>query len=258
MFNKIGFMVRTERHNEARDIVKTSISRSIARVCAASLFALCMLAVPSNSQAFKFDFTTVSDVVKKIRTAFGKIDSYQADFTITTQRLGKNSMQSGTVKYKSPDKLLVEFSQPAGQRIVSNGKTMWIYIPSMNVVAEQDLKSDSGNIIFSGTKSGLRRLFSKYHYKFAGREQPEPQPDGTKMYTLMLVQKESRSGYRTMKLWVTEQYSIARAYGETSTGKKVDILFRNVRTDANFPNGLFAFDMPARAKLIKNPMVAEE
>jgi outer membrane lipoprotein-sorting protein len=194
--------------------------------------------------------------VSRIKENFGKLDSYQANFRIVAQKRGKTIHQKGIIKYKASNKLFVEFHQPMGQKIVSNGKKMWIYIPSMNVVAEQDLKSDT--TFFSSTKSGLTRLFKKYHYRFASKEQPEAQANGTKYYTLILKQKESRSGFRNMKLWVTESYFIIRASGETSTGKKVDITFSNVKKNVTLPSGIFKFDIPARARVIRNPMISED
>ncbi len=219
--------------------------------------AAIMLLFTAGADAYKFDFTTVSDIVKKVKNRFGEVNTYQADFQIVIERLGKKTVQSGIVKYKSADKLLVEFYAPAGQRIIANGKMMWIYIPGMNVVAEQDLHSDSG-LFSAGTKSGLNRLFSKYHYRFASKEQPEKQPDGTKQYTMFLKQKESRSGFRTIKLWITEDYFISRAQGETSTGKKLDINFSNIKSNIDISNGVFKFEVPARARIIKNPMISEE
>lgn len=212
----------------------------------------------TGNSSYKFEFVTVSDIVKKVKQRFAELDSYQAGFRIASEHHGKRSYQSGTVKYKSSDKLLVEFHKPHGQKIVSNGKMMWIYIPSMNVVAEQDLKSDSGSFFSSSTRAGLRRLFSKYHYRFASKEQPEVQPGGSKMYTLYLKQKESRSGFRKMKLWINEDFIISKAYGETSSGKKVEIVFHDIKTDVNLPNGIFRFDIPSRARVIKNPMISEE
>ncbi len=228
------------------------------RLIAASFLILCIIALDSPSGAYKFEFVTVSDIVKKVRQRFSRIECYQAAFRISSEKGGKKTQQSGTVKYKSANRMLVEFDQPAGQRIIASGNTMWIYIPSMNVVAEQDLKSPSDSLFTSNTKNGLNRLFTKYHYKFASREQPEPQTDGTKKYTLMLQQKESRSGFRTLKLWVSEDYLITRAAGETSNGKKVEIDFSNIRTDVDLPNGIFKFDIPSHVKVIKNPMISEE
>ncbi len=212
----------------------------------------------SESYGYKFEFITVSDVVKKIKERFTGLDSYQADFKIVSEKAGSKIHQSGKLSYMNSNKMLVEFREPYGQRIVSDGKTMWLYIPSMNVVAEQDLKNDSGSIFSSGTWGGLKRLFSKYHYKFASKKQPEAQPDGSKMYTLFLKQRESRSGYRTLKLWVSDDYLVTKVFGETSTGKKVEILFNNIRTNVELSNGIFKFDIPSKAKIIKNPFVSEE
>ncbi|MBN2080210.1 MAG: outer membrane lipoprotein carrier protein LolA [Spirochaetes bacterium] len=229
----------------------------IGRVLTTCFAAAITIFSVSFLYAFKFDFITVSDVVGNIRKSFGAIDSYQANFTILSEKLGKTTRQTGIIKYKANNRLHIEFTQPQGQKIVSNGKMMWIYIPSMNVVAEQDLDTGSG-IFASGSRSGLNWLFSKYHYRFATKEQPETQSNGSKMYTLILKQKESRSGYRNMKLWVNERYFIVRAQGETSTGKKIEIQFTGLKINIDIPNSLFRFDIPARARVVKNPMITEE
>ncbi len=207
--------------------------------------------------SYKFDFITVGDVVKEIRSAYGSIDTYQANFTIESERHGRKTVQKGVIRFKNSDRLVMDFTQPANQKIVSNGKMLWIYIPSMNVVAEQDLKSDAG-LFAAGSKSGLNRLFSKYHYRFASKEQPETMKDGSKMYTLELKQRESRSGYREINLLVNENYFITKAEGITSTGKKVSISLTDFKTDVDLPGSLFKFDIPARARVLKNPMMSEE
>ena len=110
-----------------------------------------------NAFAYKFDFVTVSDVVNNIKKNYSKMESYPANFTIQSDKGGKKNTQTGVLRFKSSDKLLMEFIQPSRQKIVSDGKMMWIYIPSMNVVAEQDLMSDSG-LFTAGSEAGLNRL----------------------------------------------------------------------------------------------------
>lgn len=207
---------------------------------------------------YKFEFTTVSDIVKKVKSRFGEIDSYGARFKITVEYQGKKTVQTGYVKSKNPNLLAVDFYVPRGQKIVSNGKQMWIYIPSMNVVAEQDLKDDRGTVFSSGTKSGLQRLFSKYHYKFADKEQPRKMKNGKSYYTLYLQQKESRSGYRSINLWINEDFMIEKAVGVTSSNKKVTVEFSKIDTSKKYQKGIFKFDIPSNARVIKNPMLTEE
>jgi outer membrane lipoprotein carrier protein len=221
-----------------------------------AIILLSVILFSGTTWAYKFDFVTVSDVVTKVRKKFSKVDSYQANFSITSKRGRKVNRQTGVLKYKSPNKLLIEFYSPRDQKIVSDGKMMWIYIPSMNVVAQQDLKSDTG-LFGSGTRSGLRRLFSKYHYRFLSKKQPEETPQGT-FYTLFLKQKESRSGFKTLKLWINSDYMISKAQGETTTGKTITIDLSKINTQVNHPTGIFRFSVPARARVITNPMIAEE
>jgi outer membrane lipoprotein carrier protein len=205
-----------------------------------------------------FEFTTVSDVVKKVRKKFSDMESYQADFKIVSEKLGNKAHKSGRIIYKATDKMLIEFANPAGQKIVSDGKRLWVYIASMNVVAEQDMKSDSASIFSSATGSGLKRLFTKYHYKFASKNQPEKQSDGSMQYTLFLKQRESRSGFRSIKLWISEDFLIKKAVGESSTGKMIEIIFSNIKSNFEVSNGVFQFDIPSQAKIIKNPLISEE
>ena len=235
-----------------------NISAQKKSAAAAVLAAVFTAAWALPVYAIKFDFTTVSDVVKNIKKRYSDIECYSADFKIAVDKGGKKSLQQGTLKSKFPNKLLVEFSSPAGQKIVSSDKMMYIYMPSLNVVAEQDVNNEDGSLFSSGTKNGLTRLFSKYHYKFDSKDQPMQETDGRKYYTLFLKQKESRSGYRTLRLWVTEDYLIKKMSGETSSGKKVDIEFSNIKTNENFSNGIFKFEAPSQARVIRNPMIAEE
>jgi len=234
--------------------MKKSLKMYIVPLLAAGL----CLTLVSDTRADLFNFITVTDIVKKVKKRFGEIDSYQADFSMTSHKLGAVTRQTGTVKYKASNRVLIDCFGSRRYQIVSDGRKMWIHIPSMNAVVRQDLKSDSDSIFSTGTKSGLKRLFSKYHYKFASKTQPELQPDGSKKYTLFLKQKESRGGFRTMKLWVSEDFFITRAEGETAIGKKVELEFRNIKTDVSLPNGLFKFDIPAQAKVVINPLMSEE
>ncbi|MGL4369248.1 MAG: LolA family protein [Spirochaetota bacterium] len=230
-------------------------ARRIVMLC--TVCAVCA-AASLPARAIKFDFVTVSDVVKDVKKRYGDIECFSADFRISTDKGGKKSIQQGSVKSKYPNKLLVEFTVPAGQKIVATDKMMYMYMPSLNVVAEQEINNEDSSIFSAGSKTGLRRLFNKYHYKFDSKDQPSAGTDGKKYYTLYLKQKESRSGYRVLRLWITEDFLIKRASGETSSGKKVDIEFSNIKTNENFSNGLFKFDPPSQARVIRNPMIAEE
>lgn len=209
------------------------------------------------AHADDFDFLTVGDIVRNVRNNFASFDTYQAGFVMTTEGKGQRTRQTGIIRYKAPDKMLAQFSRPSGQKVVSDGRTMWIYLPSLNVVAEQDLEAEGG-MFSAASRSGLNRLFRRYHYRFASKEQPVTRADGSKMYVLELQQKESRAGLRQMTLYINEDYFITRAEGNTASGKKIELTFSDIKTGIDMPDGMFEFDVPARARVIKNPMISEE
>ncbi len=222
------------------------------------VLTVCALLACLGVYAQDFEFTTVSDVVKEVKDRFADVESYTASFTIKSTKGNNTVVQEGTVRSLKPNMLRVDFTSPKTQKVVSDGERMWIYIPSLNVVAEQDLKEDKTTTFSTTSAVGLRRLFNKYHYKFAGKEQPKLMEDGKKYYTLELKQKESRSGYKTLNLWITEDYMITRAEGETASGKYVVIEFSNIDTNTKLSKGMFKFEIPANARTIKNPMISEE
>ncbi|HPK44112.1 MAG TPA: outer membrane lipoprotein carrier protein LolA, partial [Spirochaetota bacterium] len=93
--------------------------------------------------------------------------------------------------------------------------------------------------------------------RFDGKEQPREESNN-RYYVLFLKQKETRSGFRTLKLWVNEQYFITKAYGETASGKNITLEIKNVTTKIDVKKGFFKFDPPSNARIIKNPMLVEE
>lgn len=221
------------------------------------IIAFALAVIPLMSSA-KFTFVTVKDVVEEIQNNYSSFKCMSADFIIESEKGGKKTVRNGSLKSMTPNYLLVDFSNPRGQKIVSDGDVMWMYIPSLNVVAEQDLKDDEKGLFSSNSSSGLQRLFKKYHYRFAQKEQPSSDSDGKKYYTIMLQQKESRSGFKTIKIWVDDTYFVRKAEGVTSSGKTVRMIFSNIDTKKEFQKGIFKMDKPASARIIKNPMLSEE
>ena len=83
--------------------------------------------------------------------------------------------------------------------------------------------------------------------------------DGTKMYTLVLKQKESRGGYRKLSISGFQKIILFRKLRALHLpGKKVEIALTDIKTNVDLPNGIFKFDIPATARVIKNPMISEE
>ncbi|MCC5813362.1 MAG: outer membrane lipoprotein carrier protein LolA [Leptospira sp.] len=206
-----------------------------------------------------------SEVVKKIKKKFSEIKSYSADFKIVTQEGRNTRNMNGTCLYKKPGKIRYDFQNPAGDAIVSDGKTLWIFIKRLQAVGKQDLTLDkntkSGAVFTSTSPEGLNRLFRKYHYKFDNTTQPrkiDPK-DNTEYFVLALEQREKIGGFEQMTLYVdSNTYLIRKAEALDGRGKKTIIEFSNMDLNGDIEDGLFNYHISGNAKIVNNPLVSED
>ena len=200
-----------------------------------------------------------TEVQRKVTDLYKKMHSYQADFQIQTPKrtmTGKASyLDEGTVRF--------DFSNPAGDMLLSDGKVLWIVISRMGIVGRQDLtidqKDENGNRIFAVMPGkGIDRLFKKYHYRFDGLDQPR-KVDGTDYFVLFLEQKEKIGGYSQMTLYINAKtYLIEKAEAVDSLDGKTTIQFRNIRPDAPVDGSLFQYSPPDTKRVVYNPLVSDE
>ncbi len=204
------------------------------------------------------------EVVKQVKKKFSDLSSYKADFQIQTVSNKKSKNMKGICLYKKGGRIRYQFSDPSGDEIVSDGKTLYIYIARLNAVGKQDLtlnkSNKSGPIFSSFTDEGLSRIFRKYHYKFDSIEQPQTSSkDGRKYFVLNLEQREKIGGFETMLLYVDAQtYFIQKAVASDGRGKETTIEFSNLETNPDLEDGQFNFHIGGNAKIINNPLVSEQ
>lgn len=217
-----------------------------------------LLAQPAHN------WNSPSEVVKQVKKKFNDLNSYKANFQIQTVSNRKSKNMKGVCLYKKGGRIRYQFSDPSGDEIVSDGKTLYIYIARLNAVGKQDLtlnkSNKSGPIFSSFTDEGLSRIFRKYHYKFDSIEQPQTSSkDGRKYFVLNLEQREKIGGFETMLLYVdAETYFIQKAVASDGRGKETTVEFSNLEINPDLEDGQFNFHIGGNAKIINNPLVSEQ
>lgn len=200
-----------------------------------------------------------AEVARKVMKVYDEMNSYRAEFQIQT---AKKTM-TGTASYLKPGKVRFDFTSPGGDMLLSDGKVLWIVIQRLNVIGRQDLtldqKDENGNRIFAVMPgAGISRLFRKYHYRFAGLDQPRT-VDGKEYYVLELEQKEKIGGYTQMTLYINSQnYLIEKAEAIDSLDGKTLIQYRNIRPGEPLDGKLFQYSPPDNQRVVYNPLVQEE
>ena len=197
---------------------------------------LVLLAVPASAQ-------TLDDAIRGVEGAYGRMTDLKADFTQTAfnKSLNQTIPATGKVYLKKGGKLRWEYAEPTPQQIVSDGKTIWIYTPTLNQVntgpAPEALAGPAGSFL-----SGLGKLREHFSVRLLNPAQPKD-ADGNVVLDLTpkqplptlqrLILGFDPNGWRLRKAVVYDQFE-----------NTVTMQFTNLAINSGLEDKLFAFITP--------------
>lgn len=202
------------------------------------------------------EFLHPADVVVEMKNRFKKMKTFQASFHIQTEENRKKTEARGLVYYKQNGKINFTFNKPAGDKIISDGRRLWIYIASMNALAVQDLNNQKkGKSIYDTVSyDGLVALFKNYHYSFRTPQQPE-QKDGENYYVFQLKEKVASGSFSSMLIYVSPKDHLIRfVEAFSASGREVHLKFSSIKLDEDLPNSLFSYEIKGNTRVIENPL----
>jgi outer membrane lipoprotein carrier protein len=198
------------------------------------------------------EIITASQYFDQVSERYSQIEDYQAKITIA---VGKEVM-SGTIAFKSPSNLRVDFSDPADQVIAFDGQTLTVYIPSLHAILSQAAAGKAGAGSASlASREGLKMMKRSYGVAFEKDPTPVSLEDaaGEKAVVLVLTRSTVAEGFKTIKLYVNpESKLIRRMEGWTLSGDKLRFDFRDMAINTGIPASRFLYDSPASANVYNN------
>ena len=206
---------------------------------AVALLTLLVLVVPASAQTT----VTLDDAIRGIEGAYGRMTDLKAEFTQTAfnKSLNQTIPATGKVYLKKGGKLRWEYAEPTPQQIVSDGKTIWIYTPTLNQVntgpAPEALAGPAGSFL-----SGLGKLREHFSVRLLNPAQPKD-ADGNVVLDLTpkqplptlqrLILAFDPNGWRLRKAVVYDQFE-----------NTVTMQFINLAINSGLEDKLFAFVPP--------------
>ena len=206
---------------------------------AVALLTLLLLVVPAAAQTT----VTLDDAIRGIEGAYGRMTDLKAEFTQTAfnKSLNQTIPATGKVYLKKGGKLRWEYAEPTPQQIVSDGKTIWIYTPTLNQVntgpAPEALAGPAGSFL-----SGLGKLREHFSVRLLNPAQPKD-ADGNVVLDLTpkqplptlqrLILAFDPNGWRLRKAVVYDQFE-----------NTVTMQFTNLAINSGLEDKLFAFVPP--------------
>jgi outer membrane lipoprotein-sorting protein len=195
------------------------------------------------------DSPATDKILRAAAAAYGKVRSLQASFVqqIDNPLIGTHISSKGTLYQQKPDLLLLKFSDPTGDIIMSDGRYFWIYYPSVDtkqVIRAPVSAAGAGGVDLQAQFLGdpVRRFNSTMD----GRETI----GGRSTYAVSMVPRE-KLGYRKLKVWIDAKDSLARRFEITEENGNVRRFeLRDLRVNSALPSALFRFSPPPNARII--------
>ena len=194
----------------------------------------------------------VDATIKRAIAAWSRVKTLRATFeqSITNPITGSAMVSRGELQQRKPNKLAITFTDPAGDRIIGDGKFVWVYLQSATPgqvikLANTDAGAASTDLI----GQFLTTPRSKYTATDAGADKVG---DRTARGIVLLAKPGERLPFIRAKVWVDNTDGLIRQFEATDANgitRKVKLLTVNTNTTVN--ESVFAFTVPSGVRVVE-------
>lgn len=215
---------------------------------------LCLFFLGSILQATAFTDDQVSTIIGGIRTRYGNVQGLTAMYTreaisktMVTLGVGERSdIAGGTLYFKAPYRLRLEQAFPQEELLLTDGQTLWWYIPGKNEAYQYSTEDFGRELRLLGeVLQGLKN--ARDNFKITYKDNPEasthqlalrPEPPWTDIDHLELIVGKG-------------DFVLAQVDIYNTIGGLTRFMFSEWREDVSLQEGLFTFSPPLGVKVIE-------
>lgn len=187
--------------------------------------------------------TRISPILEGIEKRYNAVETLQVEFTQVFRFGPRSRTESGTLYLEKPGKMRWQYTQPEGKVFVADGKFVYLYSPSTNVVERTPFKATDD------LRAPLAFLLGKldFHRDF-GRFTLKPQGDN---YWITAEPKNQKSPYSMVAFLVSRNYQILEVE-VTGLDQAVNrFQFRDEKRNVTLAQSQFEFRPPQGARLVE-------
>jgi outer membrane lipoprotein-sorting protein len=221
--------------------------RYIYRLAQRAVIAAVLTGVVSAS-AFSQEIITAGRYLEMVSEKYANMSDYES--AISIQSAGQS--MSGTVSFRVPSFLRIDFTSPANQVIVFNGNMLTMYLPNYRATMMQKVSSGKAG----GSGLGLRILRQNYTPSYVTGPAPVAlEGSGESVVQLRLTRRAGSENYREIILSVTPgSLLIRRMEGVTLANTRTVFDFSNVKINQGIPVNRFEYEAPPTGNVYNNFM----
>ncbi len=187
-------------------------------------------------------------VLDRAVAAFEKVTTLRAEFTqvVADRMIGTDDTSRGDLFHQRPNKFAMKWRHPAGDLILSDGQTLWIYLPS--TAPQQVIRSDArGGQSLDVVAEFLDRPRERFTITYVkadtvGRRATD---------VLAFTPKAQNTAYRRVLVWIDRQDDLPRQFEITeASGTTRRIGLDRLQVNRRLPASAFVFRPPAGARVV--------
>jgi outer membrane lipoprotein carrier protein len=188
--------------------------------------------------------------IDRAAAAFKQASTLRATFeqTLTNPLTGSTSKATGELALAQPNKAALRFTQPAGDRVIADGKSLWVYLPSSAPGQVIKLPAKTKTPVgFDAVGDLLTSPRSKYDVADGGAATVS----GHATHAVLLTPKADGQAIAKAQVWVDDADASVRQISITDANGLVRLMrMTSWTTNAKLAPSTFTFDKPAGVRII--------
>src|SRR5437870_3317983 len=191
-------------------------------------------------------------ILDRASATYQTITSLSAEFVqiITNPMIGTPDTTRGRLYQMRPSRFAMRFTAPKGDRIVADGRFLWLYTPSTTpgqVIRSRipEYGTTGPNLIGQFVEQPRERYTAEY-------VRADSLPDGAGLADIIrLVPKGHDQPYSEATIWVgREDAQVHRVDIVESAGQERTVILRNIRVNRGVPGRELTFSPPAGVRVV--------
>lgn len=223
----------------------TNMNRFSARA-----IAMVAMALPAYAPVSAQSIADAEAAYARVAKSWSTTRTLQANFDqqITNPILGRTVASRGVFVQERPNHVSITFTEPAGDRIVGDGKSLWVYLPSSTPGQVLKLPADADGAIVADLLGQLLDTPRRAFTISGGESMPI---DGRSTRRVQLVPKSPSSvPFSKAVLWLDDKEARpVRVQVLDSQGVDRTITLTSWSPDATLPKDSFKFVTPKGVKV---------
>jgi outer membrane lipoprotein carrier protein len=196
---------------------------------------------------------TVNQVTAAVDKRYNALRSMKAEFESSYKGAGIHRRESGVLWLQRPGKMRWEYQQPKEKLFVSDGKTVYFYVPGEKQARRAPLKKLDdfrSPIAFLLGRTNLKKQLDQL--TFSDKEKPRDPAN----YVLRGVPKAMADRVDHLLLEVTASGEIRRIVIDELDGARTEFTFRNAEYNQPIAGEKFKFKPPQGVEVFETEDVA--